>query len=113
MLKNKAALSNHLKELITSGELNPITFYEWLAWGEAESLYIELRLKEFEKELSEAEDKAFYLEMFSKRFLVDAGRLNRNSLHAKNEFDLLTLEASSRFLSKHTKVKVTPKQWTN
>lgn len=109
MLKTKTDLTNHIKNLIAGGELDTITFYEWLAWGDHSSLYVTLRIAELEKELADAEDKEFYIEMLYKRFVIDAGRLNVSSLHAKNEFDLLTLEAYSRFLSKHAQVKVTAK----
>jgi hypothetical protein len=109
MLKTKTDLTNHIKNLIAGGELNPITFYEWLAWGGYATLYVELRVAELEKELAESEDKEFYLEMTYKRFVLDGGRLNVSSLHAKNEFDLITLEAYSRFLRKHAQVKVTAK----
>lgn len=100
MIKTKADLTNHLKTLIETGELSFITFCEWLAYGDLEELYVELRVKQFEQELESAEDKDFYLSCLFKQFLYDSARLNISSLHAINEFHTLTLKAQSLFLRK-------------
>ncbi len=103
MSKTASEFSDHIYNLINSGELSLNTFKTWLSWEYHIGLVKILSREKMKKDYEETCDKDYFLRYQRQNLLTCCGMLNNNTSQTKNMLEVAELEVIAEFLEKNEK----------